>query len=105
MTTQEQALNGGHVPVRDLSVRVRNFKSKLLVASGPVAVELTDVAAMIFRSIDGEASISAISARIAEEYDVPVDVALADCTEFVTDLRDQGLIRIREAGPATPESR
>ena len=104
MTADKQELNGGHVPVRDLSVRVRNFKNKLLVASGPVAVELSDVGETIFRSIDGKSSISVIAAGIAEEYDVPAEVALADCTEFVSDLRDQGLIRIREADPAIPES-
>jgi hypothetical protein len=101
---EKQALNGGHVPLRDISVRVRNFKGKLLVASGPVAVELEDVGAVIFRGIDGESSINDISARVSKEYDVPAEVALADCIDFVGDLRDRGLVRIRDTEPANPGS-
>ncbi len=99
---ENQPLNGEHIPVRDLAVRARSFRGKLLVASGPVAVELDEVGALIFRSVNGDSTINEISAKVSAEYDVPQHVALADCLEFVTDLRDRGLVGIRQAAPSDP---
>jgi hypothetical protein len=100
--SKKQPLNGDHIPVRDLAVRARSFRGKLLVASGPEAVELDEVGALIFRSVDGDSTMNEISAKVSAEYDVPPHVALADCIEFVTELRDRGLIGVRQAAPSDP---
>lgn len=85
---------GGHVPVRGFDVRMRNFRGKLLVARGPDSVELDEVGACIFKSIDGVATMEQIAAKIAACYGISQEVALADSSEFVAELQMLGIVRV-----------
>jgi hypothetical protein len=80
------------VPVRRLDARARSFRGKLLVARGEHSVELDEVGAFIFRSIDGQSSMLQIAHKVAVEYHVSPELALADGCEFVTTLAALGIV-------------
>lgn len=84
----------GQVPVRSFDVRMRNFRGKLLVARGADSVELDEVGAYIFKSIDGVATMEQIAAKIAACYDISQELALADSSEFVAELQLLGMVRV-----------
>lgn len=73
-------------------VRVRNFRGKLLVAGATAAVELSETAAFIYDAIDGERTVTDLGARVADEYDVPLEVAVTDVAELVAELSEADLI-------------
>jgi Coenzyme PQQ synthesis protein D (PqqD) len=88
----QEPFAASQVPVRSLDARVRNFRGKLLVASGERSVELDEVGAYIFRNIDGVSSMRQIADKVASEYCVSQDLALADGCEFVTMLAALGIV-------------
>ena len=88
-----------HVPVRSFDVRARNFRGKLLVACGESSIELDEVGAYIFKSIDGVCTMDQLAAKIAAEYDIPHELALDDGSEFVAELRVLGIVNAKD-GPS-----
>ncbi|WP_030019999.1 PqqD family protein [Streptomyces monomycini] len=85
------------VPRRSLTARMRKFRGKLLVASGPHAVELDELGAFVFRRVDGSATVQGIAEQLAAEYDVSVEVAAQDIGELLAQLADSGMVEA--AGP------
>ncbi len=74
------------VPKRRVTARVRRHGGALLVA-GPVDVfELRDSAEFIFRAVDGIRTVAQIADLVAQNYDVPLDEAVADIRELVGTL-------------------
>lgn len=80
------------VPSRSLRARVRKFRGKVFVASGDHAFELEDAAAFLFGQIDGSTSIAEIGLRLAAEYDVSSEEALADTAELFCQLAEHGVV-------------
>lgn len=84
--TSSPTLSPTSVPRRSQTTRMRKYRKKLLVASGQHAFELDDVAEFIFRQVDGAATLRQIGERVATEYDIPVEQAMADAAEFLAEL-------------------
>jgi hypothetical protein len=82
---------------RAFDVRARKVKDKQLVARGNEIVELNEVAAVMWRLADGSRSAAQIGERIAEEYEVSPDEALADTTEFLHEMVEAGFLRVAPA--------
>jgi pyrroloquinoline quinone biosynthesis protein D len=55
-------------------------------------IELSETAAEIVSRCDGEATIAAIAAQLAEEFDVPEDELLADVCETLTELSRRQIV-------------
>lgn len=83
------------VPSPRLDTRWRNYRGKVFVARGEHAFELSEVAAFIYKSIDGQRSIRQIGEKLAAEYDIPVDDAVSDIAELLTDLVAADVIDIK----------
>lgn len=92
MSAEPERFPAAGVPVRNLDIRTRNLRGKLLVALGATAFELDDVAGYIFRHIDGVSTMDEIAAMVAAEYGIPHDLALADSAEFVAGLQATGMV-------------
>ncbi|MEU7058738.1 PqqD family protein [Streptomyces sp. NPDC046197] len=80
------------VPVRSLDARVRKFRGKLFVANASLAFELDEVAEFIFKQVDGVATVRQIGEKVAAQYDISVDEAVADCAEFLTELAASDMV-------------
>ncbi|MFI6013276.1 PqqD family protein [Streptomyces sp. NPDC051243] len=86
------------VPTRNLHVRVRARQDTLHLGLHEQAFELSEVAGMIWRAMDGEADIRSVANRVAAEYEIPEDVALADVLEVVEGLLADSLITLDRPG-------
>lgn len=51
-----------------------------------------ETAVEVLKLCDGKRTVAAISAMLAEQYQAPADVILADITEMLQDLADKGVI-------------
>ncbi|MFD8233372.1 PqqD family protein [Streptomyces sp. NPDC059696] len=80
------------VPRLGLAARFRRFRDKTLIAVGPNAMELSDSAAFILACVDGERSVAAIGALLAEEYGIDVDEAVADAADLIGQLADVSVL-------------
>ena len=85
----------GTVPARGITVRVRRFRGKTLIASNGTALEMDDVGAFIFDRVDGSTSIGDIAHALAREYEVSEAVASEDCIEFVASLITAGIFTVQ----------
>ncbi len=81
------------VPRLALDIRCRNFRGKLIVARGDVALELDEVGATIFKWIDGTSTIDDLANQVVSEYGIPYEQALEDCDEFISELVASGVVR------------
>lgn len=83
-------------PVPRLDVRVRNYRGTLYLARADEVVELTEVAAFVWRLVDGDRTVADLAAAVAAEYSIDRDTAQADCDELVASLRAAGMLDLRE---------
>lgn len=92
---------GEAVPKRRWSVRMRNFRGSLLVAGAEEddGLELSDAARFMFVAIDGRRTVADIGDLVAAEYDIPLDVAVADVAELVNDLAAAQVVDIIPPDP------
>ena len=60
---------------------------------------LNEVGTAIWEAADGQTTLEAIAAGVCREFDVDLDTALRDVTEFVTALAAAGIVSVSEAGP------
>lgn len=79
-------------PLRRFDVRPQILAEDLYLVLGRDAFLLGDVEATIWGLCDGEHSIIAIADQIVAEYDVEVDVAVEDVSEFIASLRSNKLL-------------
>lgn len=63
---------------------------------------LNAVGTLIWESADGKSPVSAIVARICEEFDVDPERAKQDTMAFVAKLRARGLLTVSETGKQAP---
>lgn len=80
------------VPRRKLDARVRNYRNVTLVAGPTQALELSETAAFIWRSLDDRRSVAEVAALLRAEYDVDEATALADVSELLADLAAAGIV-------------
>jgi hypothetical protein len=70
------------------------MRGVLYVGNDRTSLELTDVAAFLWRLIDGARSTSDLGLRVSAEYGIDLDTAVADTTSFIAGLIEAGLVRI-----------
>ena len=63
---------------------------------------LNAIGTLIWESADGKTPVSAIVARICEEFDVDPERAERDTTAFIAKLRARGLLTVSETIPQAP---
>lgn len=86
------------VPRRKLDSRVRNYRDSLLVAGPQQAFKLSDTAAFVWRSLDGERTVADVARLVAAEYDVDYATALSDVDELLETLTTAGIVAFRDDG-------
>jgi Coenzyme PQQ synthesis protein D (PqqD) len=79
-------------PRRSLDARTRNFRGTLLVASREQALQLSDVAAAVWRLADGKRTFADIAQTIAREHSADVEQVAADIRELLLELVAAGLV-------------
>ncbi|WP_369173401.1 PqqD family protein [Streptomyces sp. R28] len=87
-----QPFSPDFVPRRKLEARVRKFRGKLFVANASLAFELDEVAEFIFKQVNGTATVQQIGEKVAGEYDISSDEAVADSLELLTELAANGMV-------------
>ncbi|GAA2422337.1 PqqD family protein [Streptomyces glaucus] len=92
----ETELGPDSVVRRRMEARVRKYRGNLFIAVRDQALELDEVAQAIFRRIDSTSTLREIAARLAEEYDIPVDEATGDTVDFVAQLVGHGVVEVVE---------
>ncbi|GAA3229570.1 PqqD family protein [Streptomyces sp. XM83C] len=90
----ETELGPDSVVRRRMEARVRKYRGSLFIAVRDQALELDEVAQAIFRRIDSTSTLREIAARLAEEYDIPVDEATGDTVDFVAQLVGHGVVEV-----------
>jgi hypothetical protein len=80
------------VPCRSLDARVRNYRGVTMVAGPTQALELSETAAFVWRSLDEGRSVAAIAALMADAYDVDERTAGGDVVELLTELAAVGVV-------------
>lgn len=81
---------------RALDARVRRVAGTQMVARGQDVLELNEVAAVVWNLADGSRSLVEISTHVMTEYEVSEEEALADVTEFVTEMVNAGFMSVRD---------
>ncbi|MFD5326769.1 PqqD family protein [Streptomyces sp. NPDC127092] len=87
-------IHGHTVPRHNLEVRIRSSEGAILLARYDQAYELPEVAAFIWRRIDGTGRVEDISRAVAEHYGIDAGTALTDTTEMLGWLLEEELIRL-----------
>jgi hypothetical protein len=83
------------VPVTPLDVRVRNVRGQLLVARQEHAVELSDSAGFVWRQLDGRRTVADVAGRLAAEYHIDQQTAIADTQEVLAVLAGYRLVTLQ----------
>ena len=80
----------------DSSFRQIGDEGGLVVLPGRSEVKvLNPVGIAVFSRLDGSRDVEALAAAVADEFDVDLEKAREDVTEFLMELQDDGLL---EAG-------
>ncbi|AVH97017.1 MULTISPECIES: PqqD family protein [Streptomyces] len=87
-------VHGRAVPRHGLEVRIRSSEGAILLARYDQAYELPEVAAFIWRRIDGTDRVEDIARAVAERYGIDAGTALTDTAEMLAWLLDEELIRL-----------
>jgi hypothetical protein len=73
-------------------VRVRRYRGVLLLARAEDTLELSDVAAFVWRNLDGQTSLADLAHAVATEYSIDHDTAYADCAQLIRSLTAAGMV-------------
>ncbi|MFD5483314.1 PqqD family protein [Streptomyces hawaiiensis] len=82
------------MPRHSLEVRIRSSEGAILLARYDQAYELPDVAAFIWRRVNGTDRVESIARAVAENYGIDGDTAFTDTAEMLEWLLEDGLIRL-----------
>jgi Coenzyme PQQ synthesis protein D (PqqD) len=83
-------------PVPHLDVRIRNYRGTLILSRADTSLELTDVAALVWRLMDGSRSVDQIAEVIATEYAIDLQTATDDTSELVHTLVTGGMVELTD---------
>ncbi|OJF12824.1 hypothetical protein BG844_18590 [Couchioplanes caeruleus subsp. caeruleus] len=89
------------VPTALLDVRVRRIGGDFLLSRADRSYSLSDSAAFIWQQIDGRRDATEIAHRLAAEYEVATDAALADTLGVLHELTGLGLLGHAETQTGT----
>lgn len=77
----------------DSSFREIPDEGGLVVLPGKAQVKvLNPVGIRVFSMLDGTRTLEEIAARVADEFDVPMETARQDVLGFLSDLADHGML-------------
>jgi hypothetical protein len=79
-------------PQKAFNVRFQMIRGRNLLVQHHNAYEIDDVGVSIWELCDGHHTAEQIVEALTREYDVDYDAALADCRDFIQDLRAKGLL-------------
>jgi hypothetical protein len=82
------------VPRHSLEVRIRTSEGAILLARYDQAYELPEVAAFIWRHINGTDAVDVIAGSVAEEYGIDAGTALDDTAEMLEWLLEENLVKL-----------
>ncbi|MGW1954859.1 PqqD family protein [Streptomyces sp. NPDC001920] len=82
------------VPRHRLEVRIRSSEGAILLARYDQAYELPEVAAFIWRRIDGTGRVEDIARSVAEYYGIDAGTALTDTTDMLEWLLEEKLVKL-----------
>ena len=82
--------------------RVYDGEAVILWPDDSTLNTLNAVGTLIWESADGKTPVSAIVARISEEFDVEPAQAERDAMAFIATLRARGLLTVSETAQQTP---
>jgi Coenzyme PQQ synthesis protein D (PqqD) len=82
--------------------RVYEGEAVLLCPDDSTLNTLNAVGTLIWESADGKTPVSAVVARICEEFDVEPERAERDTLVFIAKLRERGLVTVSETIQQTP---
>ncbi len=93
-TPERKMIDENAVPRLPAHVKMRFDKNReRWVVLAPERVLMPDETALdILKRCDGKATVGAIVAALAAEYDAPADVIAEDVTLLLQDLADKGLL-------------
>jgi hypothetical protein len=76
-----------------LDVQVRRKAGGLLLAADGVVIDLNEVAAVIWREMDGRRTIRDIGKVLSSRYGIDADEAAADVLDLSSTLMSSGMLR------------
>jgi len=79
-------------PTRVYYVVFRKIKDRYILLKHDEAFEINEVGSKIWELCSGERTEKEIAAEIAQHYTIPLEGAEKDVGEFLTDMRELGLI-------------
>ena len=82
--------------------RVYDGEAAVLCPDDSTLNTLNAVGTLIWESADGKTAVSAIVARICEEFDVDPERAERDTMAFIVKLRERGLLTVSETLQQAP---
>lgn len=80
------------LPQKAFNVRFQIVQRKNLLVQHNTAYEIDPVGASIWELCDGDHTEEQIVQALIRDFDVDYDTALADCRDFIQDLRAKGLL-------------
>ncbi len=90
-------------PRRRLGIWIRREFGSLQVGHLDVALELSDVAQVLFEKADGKHTIGELADLVAEQYDISRADALDDTVEFVASMIESRVMVLEpDDAPSTP---
>ena len=93
------SIDPGSVPRLPRHVKLRHDKARdrwLILVPERVLVP-DDTAVAVLSRVDGARSVREIATDLAQTYQAPVDVILADSVALLQDLADKGFLAVTEA--------
>lgn len=82
--------------------RVYDGEAIVLSSDDSTLNSLNAVGTMIWESADGKTPVSAIVARICDEFEVDREQAEHDALAFIARLRERGLLSLSETSTSAP---
>lgn len=86
------------IVVPRLDLRIRNSGGTYLLGWRDLFIEMADVAAFVWRQVDGTRTISEIASLVAAEYEIDVREAAQDVGAVLTGLAQVQFIRLVPRG-------
>lgn len=78
---------------RHIKLRHDPGRGRWIILAPERVFEPDETSVEVLKLCDGERSVSAISAVLAEQYQAPVDVITTDVIEMLQDLADKGVVK------------
>ncbi|MER5473900.1 PqqD family protein [Streptomyces sp. NPDC002935] len=92
MSEAHTVTSAAGVPRHNLEVRIRSSQGAILLARYDQAYELPEVAAFIWRRIDGTAPVTDIAGAVSERYGIDGPTALSDTVDMLAWLVEEKLV-------------